>query len=137
MSQKIIGADKPKLVGVNFGSASSAIRQLEVIDPDTITCLEFTVLLKVMDVEGITQGGVFKPDVSIEKELFGKCGAELVSYGAEAFTLSDGSPMANRPKKGDRVIVAKYSGITMRDKDYNLFRFCNDKDVRAIVKGVE
>lgn len=118
----------------DFNTVPAAIKSLEVIDPTNITCLEFRVLLKVMSVDDITPAGVFKPDSAIEKELFAKCKAEVISIGKESFTLADGSKIADCPKPGDFVMIAKYSGITVRDKDFNLYRFANDKDVVAIIK---
>lgn len=115
--------------------SSRAIGALEEIDPTKIICLEYRVLLKVMGAEQITKGGVFRPASDIEKELFSKCKAEVVSVAFEAFTASHGEYIQNRPKPGDIVIIAKYSGITMRDKDFNLYRFANDKDVVGIIKG--
>jgi len=138
---KIIGVEKPPLAVPSYlqeyvhSTVPPAIKQLEEIDPDSIQCLEFRVLLKVLGAESVTKGGIYRSAQDIEKELFSKCSADVVNFGEEAFCLSDGTPMANRPKPGDRVMIAKYAGITVRDKDYNLYRFANDKDVVAITKG--
>jgi co-chaperonin GroES (HSP10) len=100
-----------------------------------VQCIEFRVLLRVMESARISQGGVLKPVSVIEREMFGQNTATIVSMGALAFTDSNGNPLPDRPKPGDVVITSKYAGITMRDKEFNLFRFANDKDVVAIVKG--
>ncbi len=129
---KLVGFESK---GVDMSTISSELRQMEVIEPEKLICLEYRVLLKVKSVENLTSGGVFKPDSAIVKELMSSCSAEIVSMGAEAFSLSDGSPMKNRPQIGDRVVTAKYAGVTARDKDFNLYRFANDKDCVAVIKG--
>lgn len=141
----IIGIEKPGLAVPSYlkGQATSiltgdippAIRQLEEINPAQVQCIEFRVLLKVMGVESITKGGIYRAVEDIERELFAKSKAQLISFGAEAFCDPSGNPIVNRPEPGDFVMIAKYAGITVRDKDFNLYRFANDKDVVAIIKG--
>lgn len=116
------------------GDIKSAIKQLEVIDPERFAPVEFRVLLRVMKVEDISPGGIWKLDSVLEKEIFGKCTATIVSMGSQAFTLSDGSPLPEKPKPGDTVILAKYSGLTLRDVEGNLYRLTNDKDVAAVLQ---
>lgn len=114
----------------------TAIEQMEEIDPARVQPIEFRVLLKVMECKTTYGDGlVLKPASVIEKELFGKCTSTVVSVGDQAFTLSDGTKLENAPKPGDVVVTAKYAGITVRDKDFNLYRFCNDKDIVAIYKN--
>jgi co-chaperonin GroES (HSP10) len=129
------GVQVPK-AQVNGISASAAIRALECIDPDKIQVLEYRVLLKVVSVEEITDGGILKPESFFEKELFNKTEAVFIACGEEAFT-KNGDFIQNRPEKGDLVITTKYAGNVYRDKDYNLYRFANDQDVVAIVRGDE
>lgn len=140
-SDKIIGVTPPPLAVPsylqNWGAQSclDAIRKLEEIDPARIQCLEFRVLLKVLGVESMTQGGIYRQTSDVERELFSKCSAQIVNMGEESFRRPDGSPVANRPKPGDFVVTAKYSGITVRDAQNNLYRFANDEDVVSIIKG--
>ena len=115
--------------------ATAAMRQLEVIDPETVTPLEYRVLVKVSSTEDVTDGGIFKPESFFEKEMFNKTEATFVSCGDEAFTGGNGEYIESRPEKGDKIITAKYPGNPYRDEAYNLYRFCNDKDVIAIIKG--
>lgn len=142
MSQKLQTPDK-SFIGLNGEKVpmpgqlakerTNALRILEEIDPEKQLPLEFRVLLRVASVEELTDGGIIKPIETLDKELFNKTKAEVVAVGAEAFTGTDGLHIANRPKPGDIVITAKYAGNVYRDKDFNMYRFCNDKDVVAIV----
>lgn len=113
---------------------SSAVSSLEVIDPEELTCLEFLVVLKIADKARVSRGGIILSPSETDKDLFASCKAQVVSFGAECWHNGDGTPLANRPKVGDNVLIAKYAGLTFRDKEYNLYRFAHDKDVVAVVK---
>lgn len=126
---KLIGIEKQEIPKVTKVQASAALRSMEEIDPDTISCIEHRVLLRVCEVSEMTDGGIFKPESFFEKELFAKTRAIFIDCGSEAF-----EDTADRPKEGDTVITTKYAGNVYRDKDNNLYRFANDKDVVAVVK---
>lgn len=113
----------------------AAIKALEVIEPEKITCLEYRILLKIADAASITEGGILKPSSVIEKELFANTKGVIVNMGAEAFCSAEGQSIENRPEIGDKVVLAKYAGLPLRDEKFNLFRFCNDKDVVAVIKN--
>jgi len=115
--------------------ATAAIRKLELIDPDAIVPLEYRCLVRVATVEDMTDGGIFKPESFFEKEIFAKTEATFISCGDEAFTNSRGEYIENKPEAGERILTSKYAGNPYRDKDNNLYRFCNDKDVTAIIQG--
>lgn len=112
---------------------SRAILDLEVIDAPTMTMLEYNVLLKIADKSRVTKGGVILSGAEVDKQLFASCQAEIVSFGEECFLNGDGSPIANRPAAGDKVLLAKYAGIPFRDAEYNLYRLAHDKDVVSIL----
>lgn len=136
---KIVNFDgeqmKPPVI--NKSTATAALMKLECIDPEAMTLLEYRVLLRVVRVDEITEGGIFKPESFFEKQMFDKTEAVFIAGGSEAFTDSNGLPIENRPVKGDRVITTKYAGNVYRDKDNNLYRFANDKDVVALVRGAQ
>jgi co-chaperonin GroES (HSP10) len=120
---------------VTRSTATAAVMKLECIDPDNVVLLEYRVLLRVVEVAEITDGGIFKPESFFERQMFDKTEAVFIAGGSEAFTDSNGAPIENRPQKGDRVITTKYAGNVYRDADNNLYRFANDKDVVAIVRA--
>jgi co-chaperonin GroES (HSP10) len=136
----LVGIEKELLVpsGTRNSSGNAvtqAIKELELIDPDKINPIEYRVLLRVAAVSDLTgTGGIFKPESLIAKEQFNNTHATVIAVGDEAFTAATGDYVTERPKKGDRVITAKYAGNVYRDKENNLYRFCNDKDVVAIIK---
>ena len=142
MAQKLLNNDGSEMqhgLAVPKGAADGqmakqALRQLEEIDPDALQPLEYRVLLRVVEVDEITEGGLLKPESFFEKEMFAKTYAVFVSCGDEAFTDGSGNYIRNKPQKGDRIITTKYAGNVYRDQENNLYRFCNDKDIVATIK---
>ena len=108
---------------------------LTTIDPDNVVPIEFRILLKVGKTEDKTPGGIILLDNTKEKDAFHQVIAEFISCGEMAFTNADGSLLRDAPKPGDKVIVAKYAGLPVKDKHDNLYRFANDKDIVAKVKS--
>lgn len=113
----------------------SELNKLELINPDKVKPLEYRVLVRVAEVHDISEGGIFIPEATIVKEMFSKTYATFIACGDEAFTDGAGDYIQNRPEKGDKILTSKYPGNVYRDDDNNLYRFCNDKDVVAILKG--
>jgi co-chaperonin GroES (HSP10) len=132
MKMSLVGIDGDKMRPIT-NDVLLSIENLEVIEPDKIVPIEFRVLLRIAECKAKV-GNVLKPASVLEKEIFGRCTATLVSMGNMAFTDASGNRLSDAPKPGDKVMTAKYAGITVRDDAYNLYRVCNDKDVTSIVK---
>jgi co-chaperonin GroES (HSP10) len=117
-----------------IGTVAAALRDLELIDPEKIIPLQFRVLVKVMTVDEISVGGIILSESEVEKTIMSKTYAEFITCSPEAFTQNGGDYVSNKPEKGDLVITTKYPGNPYRDKDNNLYRFCNDVDIVSVVK---
>jgi len=74
-----------------------------------VTPLADRVLVKRLDSEGKTKGGLFIPDSAKEKPAEG-----LVLAVGSGKTLDDGSRAALAVKEGDRVLFGKYSGSEIK-----------------------
>ena len=143
MAKKLINQDGsdmalPRHIALpkDYNPIDRIFGEVEVIDPKTVVPTEYRVLLKIAGVEYMTKSGIFtKTPEEISRELMAKTDAVLVSSGAMAFTTSTGDYLPDTPKEGDRVLTTKYPGTVYRDKQNNLYRFANDKDVIAIVRG--
>lgn len=137
-SDIIIGAaasdKKEKQPTINREIRSSMGATYELIDPAKIRPIEYKVLVLIKTVDDITQGGIIKPDATIEREIMSCSKGIIVQIGAEAFTTpaNGGDYVADKPQIGDQVLMAKYAGLVYRDKDYNFYRFTNDKDIISI-----
>lgn len=97
--------------------------------------VEYKVLVAPGDIEvdpviarARAQGLQLPPEV-VEKEFAAQIVAELVAVGGNAF--EDWKPPV--PKPGDKVLMAKYAGITLKGADGNEYRMLNDKDLSGII----
>lgn len=87
------------------------------------------ILLKVLEAESKSKGGIVLPDTVKEKPQEGK----IVAVGKGK--VSD-SGKVNTPevKVGDRVLFAKYSGTEVTTKDGEEYLIVKEEDILAIVK---
>jgi chaperonin GroES len=84
-------------------------------------------LVKVVEKEAKTAGGIFLPDTAQEKSLVG----EVTAIGPGARNDS-GDRVASEVKVGDQVMYSKYAGteIKIDSIDYLLL---SEKDILAVV----
>ena len=85
------------------------------------------IVVKVLEAEEITRGGIVLPDTAKEKPQQ----AEVIEVGKGK--VSDGKVIAPEVKKGDKVLFGKYSGteITIEGKEYLILK---EEDILAIIK---
>lgn len=81
------------------------------------------VLVKILETEEVTKGGILLPDSAKEKKAEGEVVA--VGSGEDVKKLD--------LKKGDRVLFGKYGGddVTLDNKEYKILKH---DDVLAVVK---
>ncbi len=86
------------------------------------------VLVKALESEEKTRGGIVLPDTAKEKPQKG----EIVAVGGGK-VLEDGTKKTLEVKIGDKIIYGKYSGteIKVEDQEYLILR---EDDILAIVK---
>jgi chaperonin GroES len=94
-----------------------------------ITPLSDRVLLKVLEAESKTKGGIVLPDTAKEKPQEG----EVVAVG-KGKTCDDGKVKPLEVKVGDRVLFAKYSGTEVTTKEGDEYLIVKEDDILAIVK---
>ena len=87
------------------------------------------VLIKVLDSEEKTKGGIIIPDTAKEKPQEG----EVVAVGPGAKT-EDGKTVKMDVKVGDKVIFGKWSGteIKIDNIEYSIMK---ESDIMGITKG--
>ena len=85
------------------------------------------VVLKVLEAEEKTRGGIVLPDTAKEKPQEGK----IVAVGKGR--VQDGKQIPLEPKVGDKVLFGKYSGteITIDGEELLILK---EEDILAIVK---
>ena len=86
------------------------------------------IVVKRVEAEGMTEGGIVLPDSAKEKPKEGK----VVALG-DGRLLDDGSRASFQVKKNDRIIFTSYAGteVTVDGKEYLVM---SENDVLAIVE---
>jgi chaperonin GroES len=77
------------------------------------------VLIKRLENEQTTAGGIIIPDTAQEKTQIG----EVIATG-EGKLMNDGSIRALKVKKGDKILFGKYSGteVKLHNEEYLMLR---------------
>lgn len=93
-----------------------------------ITPLHDRVIVKRLDSEQVSKGGIIIPDTAKEKPIEGK----VVAVG-NGKVLEDGSVRKLEVKKGDRILFGKYSGTEVKiDGEEHLI--LREDDILGIVE---
>ena len=87
------------------------------------------VVVKPLEAESKTKGGIVLPDTAKEKPQEGK----VVAVG-KGKALENGSTQAPEVKVGDKVLYGKYSGNEITTKDGEELLIMREEDILAIVK---
>ncbi len=87
------------------------------------------VLLKVLEAESKTKGGIVLPDTAKEKPQEG----EIVAVGKGRIS-EDGTVKPLEVKVGDRVLFAKYSGTDVTTKEGEEYLIVKEEDILALIK---
>ncbi len=92
-----------------------------------LTPLADRVIVKPMEAEETTKGGIILPDTAKEKPIEGT----IVAVGPGRIT-EDGKAIKMEVKVGDKVLYGKYSGteVTVEGTEYLIMR---ESDIFAIV----
>jgi chaperonin GroES len=91
--------------------------------------LQDRVIVKRMEEEGKTKGGIIIPDSAKEKPVEGK----VIAVGSGRI-LENGNKVPLQVKKGDRVLFGRYSGTEIKiDGEEHLIM--KEDDIVAIVEG--
>lgn len=87
------------------------------------------VVVKPLEAETKTKGGILIPDTAKEKPQEGK----IVAVG-KGKVLENGSVHAPEVKVGDKVLYGKYSGNEITTKEGEELLIMREEDILAIIK---
>jgi len=87
------------------------------------------VVVKALEAESKTKGGILLPDSAKEKPQEGK----IVAVG-KGKTLENGSLQTLEVKVGDRILYGKYSGNEITTKEGEELLIMREEDILAIMK---
>ena len=86
------------------------------------------VLVQRLDAEEVKKGGIIIPETAQEKPME----AKVIAVGTGK-VLEDGTKGKFEVKKGDRVLIGKYSGTDIKIEDVEYLILSQD-DILAIIK---
>lgn len=101
-----------------------------------IVPLEFKVLVKPSDFEvdpafaRARDAGLKLPQEVMDREFAAQIVATLVANGGNAFEDWKDKKL---PAPGDKVLIAKYAGVTVKGADGIEYRMLNDKDISGLI----
>jgi chaperonin GroES len=87
------------------------------------------VVIKPLEAENKTKGGILLPDTAKEKPQEGK----VIAVG-KGKILDSGNVQAPEVKTGDRVLYGKYSGNEITTKEGEELLIMREDDILAIIK---
>ena len=87
------------------------------------------IVVKPLEAEDKTKGGILLPDTAKEKPQEGK----VVAVG-KGKTLEGGGVQEPEVKAGDKVLYGKYSGTEVTTKDGEELLIMREEDILAILK---
>jgi chaperonin GroES len=114
--------------------SENAVKTTKELRPG-VQPVEFKVLVKPSEIEvdpalaRAKAAGIQLPQDVLERELMAQIVATLLAVGGNAFEDWKGQV----PQVGDTVLIAKYSGITIKGADGEEYRMLNDKDISGII----
>lgn len=105
-------------------------RDADALNTSGFVPLDLRVLVLPDPVEKKTPGGIILPDDNAERKQMAMMKGTLIAVGENAWEeASARSPKFTAPKPGDRIVFAKYGGITIEGTDKQEYRLMNDEDV--------
>lgn len=95
--------------------------------------VEYKIVVLLDEVQKKTEGGIYLPDNTHEREQMAQVKGTLIAVGGMAFNEGyEGEWKGTIPKPGDRVLVSKYPGATFEGDDGKEYQCCQDKDILGI-----
>jgi co-chaperonin GroES (HSP10) len=107
---------------------------MEEINKSGLQPVEYKILIKLDKVSDRTAGGLYIPISVVKEREMKQVQATLISVGGNAF---EDWAVADRPKPGDRIYIAKAAGYEVIGVDKEVYRVANDKDIALLIKGVK
>ena len=105
--------------------------QRSVVNLSGIKPTGFNVLVKQKEVE-LKIGSIHIPETARDKQQWAEIEGTLIEASPLAFNYDVWPAGSRKPEAGDRVVVAKYSGVRVRGDDGQEYLLMNDKDISAI-----
>lgn len=96
--------------------------------------IEFNVLIKPLEVEQKTKGGIILVDQTKEADKYAQQRGTIAAVSPLAFTYADWPEGTRLPQVGDVVFYGKYAGTMVKDDDGTEYRLVKDKEIAAVIQ---
>jgi len=114
-------------------TALAPFERLAVVNSSRGSPTEFNVLVRPIEIEEVTAGGIIKPQMAREREQAAAVEGQIVSISPLAFTYEVWPNGARKARAGDTVVFAKYAGMTWKGRDGVEYRILKDKDIALFI----
>ena len=95
--------------------------------------VEYNVLVKPVEVEQKTKGGLLLPETKIEKDEFARTEGVMVAASPLAFNYAEW-PDGTKPQVGNRVIFSRYQADEVRGSDGGKYWLMKDKAIAGVIE---
>ena len=95
--------------------------------------IEYKVLVKPIETEKVTAGGILLPDEHVDRLEGAVMKGEVIEASPWAFDFIESEGDTVGAAVGVIVLFAKYAGAIVDGKDGIKYRLVNDKDILAIL----
>jgi co-chaperonin GroES (HSP10) len=107
-------------------------------NPTEFLPIEHKVLVKPIEIEKVTKGGIILADITADSEKFKQTKGLVIAVSGLAFNYADPDEYEAlggiKPKAGDTVLYAKFAGAWVKsERDGQEYLMLNDKDIISIV----
>jgi co-chaperonin GroES (HSP10) len=96
--------------------------------------IEFNVLIKPLDIDQKTKGGIILVDQTVEADRYAQQRGTIAAVSPLAFSYADWPEGTQLPKVGDTVFYGKYAGTMVKDDDGTEYRLVKDKEIAAVIQ---
>lgn len=132
-----VKAEYPSMKGTvvaRFPQGATEFWRSPAENPSGINPTEYKVLILPKAVDAKTSGGIIIPDSTKDRDQFAQMEGTLIAASPLAFSYDGWAGHEHaKPKPGDRVLFAKFSGAVVTGKDGVDYRLANDKDIAAVL----
>jgi len=98
-------------------------------NPSGIKPLEYGVLVKQIEVEARTKGGLILPDEQRDRQQWAEQRARVIAVSPDAF-----AEFNSRVEPGEMVIIAKHAGGVVKGDDGEEYRIIKDRDILGVMR---
>ncbi|MEM7283311.1 MAG: co-chaperone GroES [Pseudomonadota bacterium] len=94
--------------------------------------IEYNVMLKQVETQETTNGGVFLPGETQDRNMYGETQGTIVELSPMAFEYEDWPSDIEKPCVGQEILFVKHAGLFVDGEDGEKYRVIKDKDVVAV-----